>query len=71
MIRLVVKEYCDACMDFSPDIERPIKMHSGDGEVIQTDTVIKCEHRGRCESIRRYLERQQEKAGESRNAEND
>lgn len=57
MIKLDIQPYCESCMDFQPDVERPVKMHSGD-DVIQTDTVVRCSNRGRCEAIRRYLERQ-------------
>lgn len=62
MIRLDVQEYCATCMDFHPDVERPVKMYSVYNEAIQTDTVIRCEYRGRCEAIRRYLERLQDKS---------
>lgn len=57
MIRFDIKEYCQSCMDFEPDIERPVKMFAGDEVVIQTDTIVRCEYRGRCEAIRRYLEK--------------
>lgn len=56
MIRVDIHEYCQKCLDFEADVERPVKMFSGE-EVIQTDTVIRCEYRGRCEAIRRYLEK--------------
>ena len=62
MIKLDIQEYCGQCMDFSPDVARPIKMHTTDNEIIQTDTVIRCEYRGRCEAIRRYLEKHQDKS---------
>lgn len=58
MIRLDIHEYCQQCMDFKADVERPVKMFGDDKAVIQTDTVVRCEYRGRCEAIRRYLERQ-------------
>ena len=64
MIRVDVQEYCHECTGFEPDTERPIRMFSGDNCVVQTDTVIRCEYRGRCESIRRYLERSVGKAGD-------
>lgn len=53
-------------MDFEPEVDRPIKMHNGD-EIIQTDTIVRCEHRRRCEAIKRYLDRQKES---TQNAEN-
>ena len=59
MIKLDVKDYCHACMDFSPKVI-PARKQFADwsGEVEQTDTVIQCERRSRCEAIREYLERQ-------------
>lgn len=59
MIKLDVKDYCHACLDFSPEVVRARKQLSDwCNEIEQTDTVIYCEHRGRCEAIRKYLERQ-------------
>lgn len=58
MVRLDIQEYCHECMDFQPDVERPVKMHNGD-EVIQSDTIVRCENRGRCAAIKRYLEKRQ------------
>lgn len=62
MIRIDIQEYCHECVDFKPDVERPVRMFGDDNAVIQTDTVVRCEYRGRCEAIRRYLEK---KVGES------
>lgn len=59
MIRLDVKDYCHACMDFSPNVIPARKMFlDGSDNITQSDTIIQCEHRGRCEAIRKYLERQ-------------
>lgn len=59
MIRLDVKEYCHSCMDFVPDVIPARKQFADWSDVIeQSDTIIQCEHRGRCEAIRKYLERQ-------------
>lgn len=68
MIRVEVEKYCSECMDFEPDVEKPQKMYAYMDEITITDTVIRCEHRKRCEHIRRYLERKctddgSEKAG--------
>lgn len=58
MIKLEVREYCHDCMDFEPDVTSPIRMFGDDDVIIQSDTVVRCEYRGRCEAIRRYLEKQ-------------
>ena len=57
MISLDVQEYCDNCLDFSPEVEKPQKVFGSDGTVIQSDTIITCEHSTRCEMIKRYLAR--------------
>jgi hypothetical protein len=58
MIKLDVKDYCHACMDFSADVIEPVKYEANDNHIILTDTIIQCEYRRRCEAIRKYLERQ-------------
>lgn len=63
MIRIEVEEYCDACMDFSPDVSRPSKGFVTSIEdlsqlTFQTDTIIRCEYRKRCDAIKKYLMRQ-------------
>lgn len=57
-IKLDIHEYCQECRDFTADVERPIRMVADDNTIIQTDTVVRCEYRGRCEAIRRFLEKQ-------------
>ena len=59
MIILDVQDYCQYCKDFDADVEKPKRVLSGDGNVLQTDTIIRCDNRNRCEGIKRYLERQQ------------
>lgn len=59
MIRLNVEEYCHQCMDFDPDVTEPVRAFGADGkEIILTDTIVQCEHRRRCEAIKKYLIRQ-------------
>lgn len=61
MIKIDVEGYCQQCLDFTPDVVAPVKAYSSDGSgdsVIQTDTLIRCEHRKRCANIKRYLEQQ-------------
>ena len=54
MISLDVQEYCDNCLDFSPEVEKPQKIVKSDGTIFQTDTIVTCEHATRCEMIKRY-----------------
>lgn len=65
MIRLDIQPYCDDCCDFDPDVIKPSKqLHRAEGSddvsLIKTDTVIRCKHAKRCETIRRYLKQQME-----------
>lgn len=62
MIRLEVQEYCHACSDFEPDVEKPEKYYSLAEEVIMTDTVVRCRYRKRCENLKRYLARAEKEA---------
>lgn len=64
MIRLDVQEYCQQCMDFDAEVEKPQRAYGlGPGgqevEFVLSDTVVRCTRRKRCEAIRRYLERQE------------
>ena len=59
MIRIDVEGYCQSCMDFSPDVIKPTRsIDPLGGGVVQSDTIIRCEHEKRCKSIKRYLEQQ-------------
>lgn len=63
MIRIDVEEYCHACMDFSPNTIRPNRdvVYIDDSlkpVVRQSDTIVQCEYRKRCEAIKKYLMRQ-------------
>lgn len=58
MIRVSVEDYCQSCMEFAPDVTPPQRSFSENGAVKQTDTIIQCKHRRRCESIKRYLDMQ-------------
>ena len=58
MIRVAVEDYCQSCMEFSPDVTPPQRSFSENGAVKQTDTIIQCKHRKRCETIKRYLDMQ-------------
>ena len=62
MIKIDVKGYCQSCTDFEPDVQRPEKLYPiGSEEVTVTDTIIRCRYRKRCETIKRYLEKQEDK----------
>lgn len=42
MITLDVADYCSACMDFDPDVQRPQKAYGLSEEIVISDTVIRC-----------------------------
>lgn len=55
MIRIDVEGYCHNCLDFEADVTKPVRdLHDN----AWSDTVVQCEYRKRCASIRRYLEQQ-------------
>ena len=58
-IVLKVQPYCAACLDFEPDVARPVKVEHIDGEIVLGDTYVRCEYAKRCENIRKYLIRQE------------
>ena len=57
-IRLEVESYCDDCLDFEADVEKPT-IYYANFEVVETygDTVIRCSHRDFCERIKNHLEK--------------
>lgn len=66
-IRIDVKEYCAECCDFEADVTKPERstLYSEDfigvKEIFrQTDTIVRCKYRNRCEAIKRFLEKQKE-----------
>ena len=62
MIRLDISGYCSDCCDFEPDVTKPVRStlatNLNENTTVQTDTVVRCKYARRCESIKRYLERQ-------------
>ena len=58
MIKVEVEGYCQSCLDFTPDVTKPEKLHADGEEVIVSDTVIHCKYRKRCSAIVRYLKQQ-------------
>lgn len=65
MIRLDVEEYCQECLDFTPDVTKPERIQANAGHIIYTDTIVQCKYRKRCSSIERFL-RQQAKGENSK-----
>lgn len=55
MITLDVEEYCHSCLDFSPDVTKPERVLQ-DGELVMSDTIVRCKYRKRCSGMIRYLE---------------
>lgn len=60
-IQLEVQPYCQDCLVFDPDVERPQKVYNLDEELIISDTVIRCSRRRTCAGIKRYLEKELQK----------
>lgn len=58
MIVLDIQPYCQDCLVFDPDVERPQKVYNLDEELIISDTVIRCSRRRTCAGIKRYLEKE-------------
>lgn len=59
MIRLEVEDYCSNCPEFCPDVDRVnTELHSFDEDNVKTivDTIVTCEHKLRCKSIKKHLE---------------
>lgn len=61
MIVLDIQPYCQDCLVFDPDVERPQKVYNLDEELIISDTVIRCSRRRTCAGIKRYLEKELQK----------
>ncbi len=58
MIKLEVKDYCQSCPGFEANITKNDVYHEiSSGH----DTIIRCKYRTRCESMVRYLRKEQEK----------
>ena len=62
MIKLDVQPYCEDCLMFEADVEKPARMYGCDGireaAIIQTDTVVRCSRRKLCEGLKRHLEKE-------------
>ena len=60
-IKLEIQPYCENCMIFDADVERPTKLYGNDLPVHQTATVVRCSRRNTCAGIMRYLEKELQK----------
>ena len=60
-IKLEVQSYCDNCLVFDADVERPTKLYDGGTILYQTDTVIRCSYRKCCAMLIRYLAEESKK----------
>lgn len=62
MIKLDVQSYCEDCLMFDADVEKPARMYGCDGireaAIIQTDTIVRCSRRKLCEGLKRHLEKE-------------
>ena len=62
MIKLDVRPYCEDCLMFEADVEKPARMYGCDGNreaaIIQTDTIVRCSRRKLCEGLKRHLEKE-------------
>lgn len=68
MIKLEVQSYCDDCLYFEANVERPelITMFADDGTQVKrtvgsVDTIVRCRNRFRCEHIKGHLKVECEK----------
>ena len=62
MIKLDIQPYCEDCLMFEADVEKPARMYGCDGireaAIIQTDTIVRCSRRKLCEGLKRHLEKE-------------
>lgn len=58
MIKLDVEGYCHECLDFCPDVVKPVRVIASGTDAYYTDTIIQCKYRKRCAGIKRFLENQ-------------
>lgn len=69
-IRLIIDEQCQDCSEFEPDIEKNVQFndyYDNHSHFTMCITEIRCAHACRCQSINRYLERQNRKKKEKNN----
>lgn len=59
MIKLDIREYCQSCTEFEPQItQRPAQSARLSGDIcVFGDTIVECEHRRHCETLYNHLKR--------------
>lgn len=60
-IKLDVRPYCENCMIFDADVERPTKLYGNDLPLHQTDTIVRCSRRSTCAGLTNYLRKELQK----------
>ena len=55
MIKVEVKEYCESCTEFDPDVEYPTNFYADCEVAYMTDTIVRCKDRHKCENIHRRM----------------
>lgn len=68
MITIDVQPYCESCLDFTPDVDGPVRYYGDQKVICQSDTIVRCKYRKRCENMVRYLQKQMEQAKEKPSA---
>lgn len=60
MINLKVEKYCENCPEFEADVDKTSYFSSSMQSIHKSfcNTVITCEHRGRCRVIMDYLSKE-------------
>ena len=64
MIRLDVQDYCQECLEFTAEVERPIKFVADDKIITQTDTIVSCSKKPLCSGLKRWIESESTRKGE-------
>ena len=68
-IKLIIDEHCQDCSEFGPDIEKNVLFgddYDNYEHYTTCTTEIRCKHKTRCQSIMRYLGRQDGKKKEKK-----
>ena len=62
MIKLDIREYCQDCAKFEPQVaQRPAQFPSLSGDIcVLGDTIVECENRRQCEALYNHLKRRHE-----------
>jgi len=56
MIKVEVEEYCQQCLDFEPEVEKPVAAYTdSDRYIYFGDTIVRCEYRHRCKTMAQHI----------------